>query len=200
MLRQIGESDPERKQRIEEYLAHVVPGVRGVDVKIIGPKETLEFKQEVKGAKDPWRFLAANMSDGTVRALGIVLALLQARGSAPLPVRLVGIEEPEVALHPAAAGALMDALREAADSTQVIVTTHSPDLIDAVDLNRELLIAVSAAKGDTYIGPVDQASKEILRKGLYSPGELLRLGQYEPDVTLFEKLRNRLPLFDGVGN
>ena len=47
----------------------------GVDRIEIGPKETLQFSQDVKGAKYPWRFLAANMSDGTLRALGVLVAL-----------------------------------------------------------------------------------------------------------------------------
>ena len=55
--------------------------VRGVDVKDVGPKATLEFRQEVAGSTDPWRFLAANMSDGTLRALGILAALFQSRNS-----------------------------------------------------------------------------------------------------------------------
>jgi len=75
----------------------------------VGPKETLEFRQTIGGAKNPWRFPAANMSDGTLRALGILVALFQPGGSGRIP--LVGIEEPAVALHPAAAGVLMHYVR-----------------------------------------------------------------------------------------
>ena len=56
--------------RIEEYLAAVVPGVCGVKVKGLGPKETLVFRQNIAHAKNAWQFLASNMSDGTLRALG----------------------------------------------------------------------------------------------------------------------------------
>ena len=79
---------------------------------------------------DPWRFLAANMSDGTVRALGILVALFQCGNGPGSRVPLVGIEEPEIALHPAAAGLLRDGLKEASRTTQVIVTSHSGDLLD----------------------------------------------------------------------
>ena len=72
VLSRLAKEDHKTKQRIEEYLAKVVSGIRGVDVKAIGPKETLEFRQVVAGVGDPWRFLAANMSDGTLRALGIL--------------------------------------------------------------------------------------------------------------------------------
>ena len=50
-----------------------------VDVKDFGPKETLEFKQAVTGDKHTWGFLANNMSDGTLRVLGILVALFQGR-------------------------------------------------------------------------------------------------------------------------
>ena len=72
---------PSAQKRIEEYLAAVVPGVHGVKVKEIGPKETLEFRQDVAGSRHPWRFLANNMSDGTLRVLGILVALFQASSS-----------------------------------------------------------------------------------------------------------------------
>ena len=118
VLAQLGTHYPATKQRIEEYLAKVVPGVRSVDVKVVGPKETIEFRQVVAGSKEPWRFLAANMSDGTLRVLGILVALFQSGGNGTsLRVPLVGIEEPEVALHPGAAGVLLDSLRDASHST-----------------------------------------------------------------------------------
>jgi predicted ATPase len=200
VLRQLSMRDEDRKKRIEEYLSSIVPGVSGVDVKDVPPKATLEFRQEVAGSSDPWRFFAGNMSDGTLRALGILVALFQSQDSAASRVPLVGIEEPEVALHPAAVGALLDALREASQSTQVIVTTHSPDLLDSADIEAELLLAVHAEKGTTQIAPVDEASREAVRKGLYTPGELLRLDQLRPDIKLFgPKSPKELDLFDGAG-
>jgi len=135
-----------RKQRIEQYLAKVVPGVHGVNVKVIGPKETLEFRQKVAGSNAPWRFLAANMSDGTLRALGVLVCLFQAGNRAGPRVPLVGIEEPEVALHPAAAGVLLDSLRDASEETQVIVTSHSPDLLDDEKLDTESILSMRALR------------------------------------------------------
>lgn len=169
------------KAHIEEYLAAVVPGVHKVDVKDIGPMETLEFRQDIAGAKYPWRFIANNMSDGTLRVLGILVALFQENGDAQKRALLVGIEEPEVALHPAAAGVLLDGLRDAADKTQVIITSHSPDLLDDKDLQVESILAVEAYDGRTSIAGVDEASRFALHKRLYTIGELLRLNQLHPD-------------------
>ena len=168
------------KARIEQYLAAVMPGLHGLGVKQLGPKETVEFRQAVAGAERPWRFLAANMSDGTLRALGILVALFQGSPSLPKPAPLIGIEEPEAALHPAAASVLASAILEAATFTQVLVTSHSPDLLDHKGISSDSILAVVAEEGETLIGPVDNGSRDVLREGLYTPGELLRLQQLHP--------------------
>lgn len=174
---------PSVKRDIEEYLALVVPGVHSIDVKKFGPKETLEFRQNVAGDKNPWSFLANNMSDGTLRVLGILVALFQGDQNAQKRVPLVGIEEPEIALHPAAAGVLLDGLRDAAEKTQIIVTSHSPDLLDDKDLDVESILAVEAPNGNTKITPVDDASRSVIHDKLYTTGELLRLNQLRSDPT-----------------
>jgi predicted ATPase len=181
VLGQLASHDKATKERIEQYLAKVVPGVYGVDVKVIGPKETLEFRQQVAGSKDPWRFLASNMSDGTLRALGILVALFQATNNGDKKVPLVGVEEPEVALHPAAAGILLDSLRDASRKTQVIVTSHSPDLLDDEDIDLESILAVVSEGGVTNIGPLDETGRSALKDRLYTAGELLRLNQLTPE-------------------
>ena len=145
---------PTVRTDIEEYLAILVPGVHSVDVKDFGPKETLEFKQDVTGDKHPWRFLANNMSDGTLRALGILVALFQGDHDTQKRVPLVGIEEPEIALHPAATGVLLDGIQDAANRTQIIITSHSPDLLDNKDLNVDSILAVEARAENTVIARV----------------------------------------------
>jgi len=172
---------PELKTRIEEYLAKVVPGIAGVDSKTIGPKETLEFRQDVRGAKHPWRFLAANMSDGTLRSFAVLVALFQGGASGAAARRLVGIEEPEVALHPAAAGVLTDSLQDAAEHAQILVTSHSPDLLDNESIPDESILAVFAEHGETKIGRLDETGRSALREHLYTAGELLRMDQLRPD-------------------
>jgi len=192
VLAQLSLHSPEIKRRVEEYLGKVVPGVKGVDVKEVGPKETLEFRQLVAGSQDPWRFLAANMSDGTLRALGVLVSLFQVSNGAGTVVPLVGIEEPEVALHPGAAGVLLDGLREASRRTQVLVTSHSPDLLDDDKLETENILAVVSEQGNTKIGPLDAPGKSALRERLYTAGELLRLNQLTPDPVASSPAQLRL--------
>ena len=188
---------PERLAIIQEYLQTVAPMVHGVLRQPIGSMETLEFLQDMAGAKDPWHFTAHNMSDGTLRALGVLTALFQ--GNRDYEPSLVGIEEPETALHPAASAALREALARASQHTQVIVTSHSPDLLDDSKLQADALLAVISEGGETRIAPLDQASRSVMLKQLFSAGELLRLNQLAPDRdVLATQALKQADLFDEI--
>ncbi|MYC75203.1 AAA family ATPase [Candidatus Poribacteria bacterium] len=189
---------PTAKQRVEKYLAKIVPGIRGVRVKELGHRETLEFRQDMAGAKYPWRFLANNMSDGTLRGLGILVALFQGNHNAQQRITLVGIEEPEITLHPAAISVLLDGFRDAADKTQIVITSHSPYLLDDKGLNTKSILAVEAQDGNTIIAQMDKASKSVLRDKLFTTGELLRLNQLQPDAAsaVRDADTSQLQLFD----
>ena len=187
----------EVKKDIQEYLQVVVPGVQRVYIRKFGPKETLGFRQYVLGNEHPWQFLANNMSDGTLRVLGILVALFQGDDDAQKRVPLVGIEEPEIALHPGAVGALLDALRDAAHRRQVIITTHSPDLLEDKHLDVDSILAVEADDGDTVIARVDDASRSVVQDRLFTVGELLRSNQLQPDPAAFSAAKEKqLSLFD----
>lgn len=178
---------PRQMEDIQAYLRLVVPAIQHVERKAIGPMETLEFRQEVSGAHHPWRFLAQNMSDGTLRALGVLTALLQSNQD--FSPSLIAIEEPETALHPAASAALREVLGQATQQTQVLVTSHSPDLLDDPELDPDAILSVITEGGETRIAPLDEASREVMRKHLFSAGELLRLNQLAPDEKALERQR-----------
>lgn len=169
------------KRAVEEYLTVITPGVTGVTARSMGTKLTLDFSQDVRGAKHPWRFPASNMSDGTLRALGVLVALFQGDGDSGQLCHLVGIEEPESALHPAAAGVLIDSLTDASQWTQVIVTSHSADLLDNAAIPDTSILAVLSEEAETRIGPLDEAGRSALRDHLFTAGELLRMDQLRPD-------------------
>jgi predicted ATPase len=120
------------------------------------------------------------MSDGTLRALGVLVALFQVPTTASsLP--LIAIEEPEVALHPAAADVLRDALLEAGETRQVLASSHSPELLDSPEVEPDQIIAVTADEGTTYLARPDRAGMQALKEHLYTAGELLRMNQLIPD-------------------
>ncbi len=114
-----------------------------------------------------------------MRALAVLVALFQKGDRYPLT--LIGLEEPETGLHPAAAAVLFDSLIEAAQFNQVIVTSHSPDLLDRDNIPENSIKAVAMCDGRTIIGEVDEKLKGALRDHLCTPGELMRMGQLKPE-------------------
>jgi predicted ATPase len=191
---------PAARELVKDSLSRIVPGVADAEPKTLGSQETIEFRQVVSGQRHPWTFPASVMSDGTLRAFGILLAVFQAasigeRMHAPL---LIGLEEPEMALHPAAASVLLSALREGARHCQILITSHSPELLDNPDIPIDSLLAVDNKDGMTRIGKVDDAGREILMKRLFTPGELLRQSQISPATDTITDAANeqQLGLFE----
>ena len=108
-------------------------------------------------------------------ALAILVSLFQNAGG-DSPVALVGIEEPETGLHSGAAAVLLDALQEASQSVQVVITTHSTDLLDNKEVPSDAIRAVGWQSGHTRIQPLDPATRSVLHDRLYTAGELMRMG------------------------
>jgi hypothetical protein len=77
---------------------------------------------------------------------------------------------------------LRDGLKSASRHTQVLVTSHSPDLLDDKSVSDLNILAVFNRNGDTLIGPVDAAGRTAIQDKLYTAGELLRLSQLTPDL------------------
>ncbi|MFJ2958316.1 AAA family ATPase [Streptomyces sp. NPDC087270] len=167
-------------RRLDSYLQRIVPGLRGTRRRVLEGAETVEFTQDTAGSAHPWKFTAPSVSDGTLRALGVLLALF-----APADGRygVVAVEEPETALHPAAAAVLREALRDAADRRQVLVTSHSPELLDHEDVEAASVRAVRAEQGRTTIGELDEPAAFALGAGLDTAGHLLRTGGLVPRPT-----------------
>ena len=168
VLRRIERESPDDRQTIHELLESIVPGTIGIDPKRYGDKLSLEFTQRWPDSRR-MKFKAHNMSDGTLRAVGLLAAVFQR----PAPSLLV-IEEPEATIHPGALGSILDLLRHASRFTQVVVTTHSPDILDAKWIEDRHLRIVGWATGATSVSPVSEASRGVLRDRLMGAGELMR--------------------------
>jgi predicted ATPase len=190
--------DSAHQKSINVYLSRIVKGLSEAHTKILGSQETIEFRQAVKGQKHPWTFLASSMSDGTLRAFGVLTAIFQNIKSTGVSPHLIGLEEPEMALHPAASAVLLAALRQASQGAQILVTSHSPDLLDNEDIPAESILAVDNVDGVTHIAGIDQAGRDALRDKLFTPGELLRQNQLSPDPEKIVEVKNerQLNLFE----
>ncbi len=117
-------SEPESWVRVTEYMTRIVPGLKGIEAREIGSLGALYFKCE--GPRNTLNELSADgMSDGTLRALAILVALFQPEDRYSLT--LVGLEEPEAGLHPAATSLLFgQPSRGKQPCARLFVTSHSP--------------------------------------------------------------------------
>lgn len=126
-----------------------------------------------------WRSLkteqsAVNLSDGTLRFLLLIAILAN-----PEPGDLIAIDEPETGLHPNMLPIVAELAREAAGRAQVILTTHSPQLLDAFTGEEPPTTTVAEwVDGETKLSVLDA---EELRRWLqhYSLGAMFRSGELE---------------------
>jgi len=188
VLRAIEKRSPETFALIARVLATIVPNLDGVAVKTQGKNLALQFRQRW-GADKPKRlaFEAFDASDGTLRALGILAALFQHAAPA-----LIAVEEPEATIHPGALESILDVLLAASARIQIVMTTHSPELLDAKWIADRHLRMVDWREGATHVTPVSDANRAALRRHLAGAGELLRANALEPAPHVGEHPRPRL--------
>ncbi|MEU4406816.1 AAA family ATPase [Streptosporangium sp. NPDC023963] len=168
---------PAFKARVDDYMGAIVPGTVSVDQRLLDTYSTVELL--TRHADRERVFGPEAMSEGTLRAAGLLAALFQPavlEGEATL----LGIEEPETSLHPAAAGVLFDALSEASEHVQVVVTTQSADLLDRDDFDPASVRVVTMTDGLTTIGEIDDVSRRLVDDRRATIGELMRGNQLRP--------------------
>jgi len=119
---------PKVLQSILDKLSSRVPGIAKVESKITEEGRVL-LKFQDGSFVDP--FLARYVSDGTIKMLAYLVLLLD-----PHPHPLLCVEEPENQLYPALLTELAEEFRNyATQGGQVFVSTHSPDFLNAVELD-----------------------------------------------------------------
>ncbi|MBI4604222.1 MAG: AAA family ATPase [Planctomycetes bacterium] len=156
-----------------EVFQRILQGARD----ILGVPETIEFRsseedgrtyfvQREPGLGYPVHQVGA--SSGTLRALALLTAICDPEG-----LRLVGIEEPENHVHPNALDGLAGYLKEASQRMQVLVTTHSPQLLSHLD-SPDAVSTVRRGKDGTEV--TRQEDPQAVRKALAAAG--FSLGEY----------------------
>ena len=150
---------PKVRNRLLEALKALYPEIQGFEVQIEAGRVQLQL---VEG-----KFIipATRLSDGTLRYLCLLAILCH-----PEPPPLVCIEEPELGLHPDVLPELARLLVEASDRTQLIVTTHSDILVDAMTERPEAVVVCEKHDGQTEM-------RRLKREDLAAWLEKYRLGQ-----------------------
>jgi len=126
-------------------------------------------------------FDAGQESDGTLRVAGILTALLQ---EPSLP--LIGVEEPELTVHPGVLPLLLDFLKEASHRSQVVITTHSPELLDLVSVDDVRI--VERNEDGTRVTRMLDSQHEAVTKGLLGLGELMVTEGLQPGLPFEEEM------------
>ena len=125
-----------------------------------------------------WRSLkreqsAADLSDGTLRFLFLLAVLAN-----PSPPPLIAIDEPETGLHPSMFPIVAEYARDAASKAQVILTTHSPEFLDAFGDDVPTTTVVERQEGQTTLHVVSGEDLSYWLKQ-YTLGELYRSRELE---------------------
>ena len=135
--------------RILKTLSKRVPGVVSVETKTTDEGKVL-LKFSDGAFEDP--FLARFVSDGTIKMLAYLVLLYD-----PKPFPLLCVEEPENQLYPELLAELAEEFRAyAANGGQVMVSTHSPDFLNAAELD-EVFVLVKRSGYTTIARIADNA-------------------------------------------
>ena len=140
------------------------------EVRILTRGGSAQVYVKEKDVTEP--FAATSLSDGTLRLLCLLAILLD-----PSPPLLICIEEPEIGMHPDAIQMAADLLVEASSRTQLIVTTHSPALLDALTGQPESVVVCERDfDGFTTFKRLNQSDLDTWLED-YSLGELWTKGE-----------------------
>jgi predicted ATPase len=157
--------EPEVKRKLLTALRALYDGIDDYDVQIEGGTVQVFFHE------GRFTIPATRLSDGTLRYLCLLAVLCH-----PNPPPLICIEEPELGLHPDVLPTLADLLKEASTRTQLIVTTHSDVLVDAMsDQPESVLVAEKGEHGTTLTRLDAEKLKPWLEK--YRLGQLWTRGE-----------------------
>jgi predicted ATPase len=161
------QKQPENWRAIIEKLRDFHEPFEGIYIKVYGG--TVQLFLHERGLSQPTP--AARLSDGTLRYLCLLAILCH-----PEPPPLVCIEEPEIGLHPDILPSVAKLLLEASHRMQLIVTTHSDALVDALTDTPEAIVVCEKHEGSTTMRRLDKAKlKDWLES--YSLGQLWQKGE-----------------------
>lgn len=124
VIQHLKEQHPKRLEKIFKILRQRIPRLERVDA---DPMPDGRLLLQIKDAPFETPILSKYASDGTMKMLAYLMVLHD-----PEPPRFIGIEEPENFLHPRLLSELAEECRAAAAKSQLLITTHSPFLINAM--------------------------------------------------------------------
>lgn len=137
---------PAHYQRILETFQTIVPFVRQLILRpdVLDPSSILLRWQD---RNHDYEFGGHQLSDGSLRALALVTALLQPEDTMP---GIILLDEPELGLHPAGIAVVASLIRAVSHKRQVIVSTQSPRFL--AEFDPEQVVVVEREEDDSGFG------------------------------------------------
>lgn len=180
VIQYLSEQYPELLHDILDTLARRVPRLERVESKVL---EDGRLLLRFKDAPFTTPVLARYASDGTIKMLAYLVLMRD-----PNPPPLIGIEEPENFLHPRLLFELAEECRIATQSTQLMVTTHSPEFVNALR-PEEVWVLDRDARGYTHarLTKESQLVSDMMEAGaqlgdLWMEGYFQELSRGVPDA------------------
>lgn len=161
------QNDPGARKRIQQWMQEFYPSIRHIHSRFLGGTVQVFFEEDKLNSNIP----ATRLSDGSLHFLCLLIALIN-----PHTPSLICIEEPETGLHPDVIPGLAKLLVEASERSQIIVTTHSDILVDALSETPEAVVICEKVDGATQLRRLD-ADKLKIWLDKYRLGELWTRGQ-----------------------
>ena len=149
-----------QKQRLTRLMRDLLPFVDRFTVQSIADR-SVYFSLHDRYGSVRSGFPAAFMSDGTINVLALICAAFFTPGFG-----LVVIEEPERNLHPGLIARLIELLREASQKRQILLTTHSPEVLKYSGLSAALLARRNKSGFTEFISPASPATAKFLSEDI----------------------------------
>lgn len=154
----------DKKRKLSNLIKDLLPFVDDLATDKFADRSLL-FKLRESYFPDVY-FPASFISDGTVNISALLIALyFEEKG-------LCIIEEPERNIHPSLISKVMDMMKDASKNKQIIVTTHSPEVVKHADLENILLVSRNKEGFSTISRPSKKKEVEIFLKNEMGIDEL----------------------------
>jgi len=182
-------SDRQIRDQLLSDLQEAVPYIQDIQPGRVLTFQTLRFAEKDTGVE----FQLPEMSDGTIRLLGLLAVLRQ-----PVPPAVVVIEEPENAMHAYAIHHFLTVARRAAMASQfasqVFLTSHSPAVVDEVlsveamrETNSQTACFVTQRRpGRSSIVQAPESVMQAIAQNLGRPSDFQREGSFGDEPVQLE--------------